>query len=505
MNCCLSKAQGTASCTFPTFSFAIDFEMGSYAPEDYNKTLESVAAQVRDAIGQLPHFGDLNHDETSPIFRPASEDDLARIRELAVPTQHRTVKEVMGEMNDIYSFRMRVGHPRFLSAVPSVATPASWLGDILASAFNTFSGVWGGGPGIATIELELIAWLAAQIGLPSSAGGLFVSGGSVANLTAMAAARDQRLKQDDRSKGIIYFSDQTHFCVPKALRILGFFDNQMRRIPSDKNFCMDVAQLEEAIITDKSQGLVPFLIVANCGTTNTGAIDPLDEIADLAREHEMWMHVDGAYGASVALSGQYRSLVAGLKRADSVAWDAHKWLFQTFGCAITLVRDRIHLAQSFTLSAEYLQDIVSGDEQPNLFNYGIELTRPARHMRLWFSLRVLGADTIAQMIDHGFLVAAAAEAKLATLPHWKITSPARLSTITFRFCAEGMDESTADQVNSVISKEASQRNIAVIQTTQVHGRTSLRICSINPLTTVACVQQIIDQLHEIARKSALEL
>ncbi|KAL7929510.1 pyridoxal phosphate-dependent transferase [Trichoderma chlorosporum] len=479
--------------------------MGSYEPEDYIKTLASISAQVRDATGQLPHFSDLNHDEASSIHGPAGEEDLARIRKLAVPTQTRTVEEVISEMNDIYSFRTRVGHPRFLSAVPSVATPASWLGDSIASAFNAFSGVWLAGPGIATVEVELIAWLAAQVGLPSSAGGIFVSGGSVANLTAMTAARDQRLKQDDRSKGIIYFSDQTHFCVPKALRILGFFDYQMRKIPSDKNFYMDVAKLEETIIADKSQGLVPFLVIANCGTTNTGAIDPLDEIADLAHEHNLWMHADGAYGASVALSGQYRSLVAGLKRADSIAWDAHKWLFQTFGCAITLVRDKRHLAESFTLSAEYLQDHVSGDDQPNLFNYGIELTRPARHMRLWFSLRVLGVDTMAQMIDHGFLVAAAAEAKLATLQHWKITSPARLSTITFRFCPEGMDERIADQLNGIISRDALQQNITMIHTTQIHGQTSLRICSINPLTTVACMEQIIEQLHAIACKSALGL
>ncbi|KAL7924489.1 pyridoxal phosphate-dependent transferase [Trichoderma austrokoningii] len=327
----------------------------------------------------------------------------------------------------------------------------------------------------------------------------------MANLTAMTAARDQRLKQEDRSKGMIYYSDQTHFCVPKALRILGFFDNQMRKIPSNHSFCMDVDKLEEAIIADKHRGLVPFLIVANCGTTNTGAIDPLDEIADLAREHDMWMHVDGAYGASVALSGKYRSLVTGLRHADSVAWDAHKWLFQTFGCGIALVRDKKHLAESFTLSGEYLQDAVSKEDQPNLFNYGIELTRPARHMRLWFSLRVLGVDTMAQMIDNGFLVATAAEAKLATLQRWKITSPARLSVVTFRFCPEGMDENTVDQLNVIITKEALRQNIAMIQTTQVRGRTSIRICSINPFTTVACIEQIIEQLHAIACKSALEM
>jgi glutamate/tyrosine decarboxylase-like PLP-dependent enzyme len=198
--------------------------------------------------------------------------------------------------------------------------------------------------GVAAIGVELIKWLAAQVGLPTEAGGLFVSGGSMANLTAMVVARDHRLKDHERAKGVAYFSDQSHFAVTRALKIIGLVDSQMRTIPSDSMFRMDMVELEKATTEYKAKGLAPFLVVANCGTTNVGAIDPLNEIANLARDQGMWMHVDGAYGASVALSKSHHSLLHELEHADNIAWDAHKWLLQTFGCAMVLVRDKVHLA-----------------------------------------------------------------------------------------------------------------------------------------------------------------
>lgn len=200
--------------------------------------------------------------------------------------------------------------------------------------------------------------------------------------------------ENTRSLGVVYFSDQTHFSVPKVLRVLGFSNSQMRQLPADSNFRLDMEQLRKTIIADKSKGLIPFLIVANVGSTNTGSIDPINEIADLAKEHNMWMHVDGAYGASVALSKSYRSLLNGIERCDSLAWDAHKWLFKTFGCGIVLVHDKRYLAESFASSGDYFRDILSDDDEPNMLNYGIELTRPARHMKLWFTLRVLGLETL---------------------------------------------------------------------------------------------------------------
>jgi L-2,4-diaminobutyrate decarboxylase len=471
-----------------------------------DETLNSVTEQVWDAIRQLPLLRDqlYNGDNSTPILLKASKEDVARIREQAIPGLPRPVEEVFKEAQEIFAFRARVNHPRFLSFIPSPALPLSWLGDLMTSAFNAYSGAWDGGSGLVAIEVALVAWLAVQVGLPHSAGGLFVSGGSMANLTGMAVARDRRLREDERTRGVAYLSDQTHFCVPKVLRILGFFDNQMRTIPSDAMFRMDMVELEKAIIADKERGYVPFLIVANCGTTNTGAIDPLNEIADLAQKHGMWMHVDGAYGASVALSKSRRSLVGGLGRADSLAWDAHKWLFQTFGCAIVLVRDKVQLGQSFTTSSEFMRDIMMGDDTLNLFNYGVELTRPARHMRLWFSMQVLGLETFGQMIDYGFVLAEAAEDELRKSSHWEITSPATLGIVAFRYCPEDMTRDEHDRVNTAISSEAMAKNIAVIYTTQLHGRVNLRICCINPETRRSDIEELIRQLHNIASKHTLE-
>jgi glutamate/tyrosine decarboxylase-like PLP-dependent enzyme len=267
---------------------------------------------------------------------------------------------------------------------------------------------------------------------------------------------------------------------------------------------MDMVELEKTIIADKEQGLIPFLIVANFGTTNTGAIDPLNEIADLAQVHGMWLHVDGAYGASVALSKSYRNLISGLERADSFVWDAHKWLFQTYGCAMVFIRDKVHLSQSYNESGDYFRDLITDDETPNLYNYGVELTRPARHMRLWFSLRVLGLDTVGRMIDHGFIIAAIAEAELRKLPNWEITSPVTLSIVTFRYYPQGMEPDAVDKFNAAISAVVIQRNIAFIQTTQLRGRVSLRLCTINPQTGIDDIHEVVKGLHDIACRLVLE-
>lgn len=471
-----------------------------------DETLNEVKAEVWNAIHQLPHLRNEihNEDRNTLINVDASAAGIAKIRLQAIPSHPRAVEEVVKEAQEIWAVRSRINHPRFLTAIPGAALPVSWLGDLFTSAFNAYSGVWLGAPGVAAIEVELIAWLASQVGLPKEAGGLFVSGGSMANLTAMVVARDRRLKDHERGKGVAYFSDQSHFAVTKGLSIIGLVPSQMRMIPSDSMHRMDMIELEKAVIADKAKGLVPFLTVANCGTTNTGAIDPLNKIADLACDHGMWMHVDSAYGASVALSKSHRSLLSGLERADSLTWDAHKWLFQTFGCAMVLVRDKAHLAQSYSTKAVYIREIENGDDdEPNLFNYGIELTRPARHMKLWFSLRVLGTEMFGRMIEHGFMLAKTAEAELRKLPNWEVTSPATLSIVTFRYYLQGMTDDEANNINETISRNATSGNVAMIRTTHVHGNVSMRMCSLSPEMRRDDMEEIVKQLHAIAQDLAL--
>lgn len=252
--------------------------------------------------------------------------------------------------------------------------------------------------------------------------GALVSGGSIANLTALTVARDQMLDDNTRAQGVAYISDQTHFCVPKALYIIGFLKTQIRVILTDDNFRMDLTHLQDTIKADLNAGLHPFLVVATCGTTNTGTVDPLHGIADIAHTQRIWVHVDGAYGASAAFCKTHRSLVDGLGRADSIAWDTHKWLFQTNGCSAVLFRNRNHPLKSFAATAGYVQDIdetpptVETTELRNPWNYGIELTKPARHMKLWFTLQVLGLDMIDRMITHGFHLTKLAQSHIRTLP-----------------------------------------------------------------------------------------
>lgn len=317
----------------------------------------------------------------------------------------------------------------------------------------------------------------------------------------MTVARDQFLKETERDKGVAYISEQTHFCIPKALRVIGLLKGQIRIIQCDDQFRMDPHALRCAISNDIRDGLKPFLIISTCGTTSTGSVDQLDEIADIAGEYTLWMHVDAAYGGSVAFSKSHRSLTKGLGRADSVCWDPHKWLFQTLGCSVVLFRDKLHPLQSFASTAHFLRDIEDDQCPQNPWNYGIELTRPARHMRLWFSLQSLGLDNISCMVSRGFELADLAEAELRKLRDWEIITPSSMAILNFRFAPQDSTASTEelDTVNTLVSRELEDRNIAAIFTTHLKGVVGLRICTINPRTTDDHICQTVIGLDQAAR------
>lgn len=264
-----------------------------------------------------------------------------------------------------------------------------------------------------------------MLGLPEdTCGGIFTSGSSTATLMALAVARDQLLPCTDRAAGIVYMTSHTHSSAAKACRILGLSDDQIRLVGESESESeagtsrgkMDVASLEAAILTDMKRGLRPFAVVATCSTTNTGAVDPLLAIGHLCRRLGLWMHVDGAFGASAALCESRKHLVAGIELANSVAWDAHKWLLQTYDCGMLLVADRRTLRQTFSShvgrSAAYLED-AADDGAHDAWDYGIEMTRPARFFKLWFTFRVLGVQGMAERIEHGFRLAEVAQAEIA--------------------------------------------------------------------------------------------
>ncbi|PYH91145.1 pyridoxal-dependent decarboxylase [Aspergillus ellipticus CBS 707.79] len=435
-------------------------------------------------------------DREKIINRP-SKEQLAKLSSLPLPDKGRSIEGVIKDVEEILSYRYNIGHPKFFSFIPAPVSPLSWLGDVISTAFNNYAGSSESGAGICATEDSIIRYVAEKFGLPPSAGGQFVSGASIASLTALTVARDQILDGDMRQKGVAYVTDETHFCISKALRITGLLDHQIRTVPRNAKFQMDTDHLRRAIIEDLQSGLKPYLVVATSGTTGTGSIDPLNEIGDIVREYKMWMHVDAAYGGSVAFCKSHRRLLKGLGRADSIAWDPHKWLLQTLGCSVVLFKEKSHPPESFAMTAHFLRDFDHGLQNP--WNYGIELSRPARHMRLWFSLQVLGMDMIDRMISRGLDLATLVERKLRKREDWEIVSPSTLAILNFRFKPKGMNEEDANEINSFVSKELAAQDVAVIFTTCLDGAVCLRMCTINPRTTNDDIQEVVEALDLNAR------
>lgn len=457
--------------------------------------LSSTAHAVIDTV--ISRFQDLPLD---PFVKLASADQAKLLRHGATPSSSPLdLDTAVSRALDVFSYRVVTDHPRWFAFITSPMSPVSWLGDILTNAFNAHAGSWLQSSGPSAIESELISWLAKSLGLPDFAGGLFVSGGSVANLTGLTVARDQMLDPEQRLKGVAYVSAQTHSSIAKGLRIIGFLDRQIHKISTDQSFRIDAKALAHAVKADRARGLQPFVVIASCGTTNVGSIDPLNEIADLCQEEGLWMHVDGAYGASAVLSKSYGYLTSGIERADSISWDAHKWLFQTYGCGIILMRDRKHLLATYANTAEYLRDAKSTDEEPNFWNFGPELTRPARGMKLWLTLQVFGTDKIGEMIDHGFRLAETAERRLRTFESWDIVSPASMAITMFR-CRPKVDNVDLDKLNTEISRQAISGGVAGVLTTQMEGKTVLRMCTISPATTEADINEVVDKLDVVAQR-----
>lgn len=414
----------------------------------------------------------------------ADGDTIEKIRNMGFPKQGRPMKKVIDEMiKEIYENQAIMQHPRFYAFVPSPAAPLSWLGDVMTYAYNPHAGSWLQSSSASCIEQELIKWFCRQAGYPDTAGGLFVSGGSMSNLTALITARNVKLTEAEYGNGTAYISSQTHSCVARGLRIMGIRTDQIMNIPSDENYCMDVSRLEEEIIKDKKAGKKPFAVIATAGTTNTGSIDSLNKIADLCEKHNLWMHVDGAYGGSILVSQKYKHLLDGISRCDSITWDAHKWLFQTYGCSMVLVKNRKYLVDCFSTHPEYLKDAVIENGQTNYWDWGPELTRPARSLKLWFTIQTLGTEKLSQMVEHGVQSAQWAENEIKKHQDWEIVTPAQLAIVNFRYAPKDVEECLLDLINTKISQKIIDNGFACVLTTNLRKKTVLRICTIHPDTT----------------------
>ncbi|MDO4280342.1 MAG: aminotransferase class V-fold PLP-dependent enzyme [Peptococcaceae bacterium] len=462
--------------------------------DSWQKQNDAVRALMHDFVDRVVDM--YSTMDARPVSKVPSAETLARAAAQEIPADGRALADVYEEMREeIYAHTILAQHPRFFACVPSTASLLSWMGEAMTAAYNPHASCQINAPVADLIEKKLVRWLCDAAGYPEGAGGLFVSGGSMANLTALVAARDAKLSADARGRAVVYLSDQTHSSVAKALTIIGFGKEQVRLVATDADFRMDMGALAAAVAADKAAGRKPFAVVASAGTTNTGSVDPLEAIADLCAKEDMWLHVDGAFGASVLLSTSHRARLSGIERADSLSWDAHKWLLQTFGCGIVLVRNCQTLINSFVAHPEYLKDVENDEDGIEFWDLGPELTRPARALKLWLTLQTMGTDAVGRAIDHGFALAEAAESLLAARDGWEIVSHAQLGVVNFRYVGDGtLDEDALALINARISQDVSADGFAMVFTTELRGKKVLRLCTIHPETTFEDVRRTVDKI-----------
>jgi aromatic-L-amino-acid/L-tryptophan decarboxylase len=404
------------------------------------------------------------------------------------------VEAVDALFEEILPRGQRASHPRFFARIGSPSNPVSPLADFAAAGVNAFAASWAGGSGPSAVELAVVDWLRTWMGLPDDAEGILVSGGSVGNLTAMAAAAHGRVA-GDRLRATAYTSEHAHASVARAWRVLGFDPAHLRVLRADAAGRLVAATVDDAVGADRGQGLEPFCVVATAGTTSTGAVDELTELAALCGREHMWLHVDGAYGAPARLCEPGRAALAGIDLAHSLVLDAHKWLFQPYEVGCVLVRHPGMLEEAFTLDGAYLRDTLGSGV--DFRNRGLQLSRGSRALKLWLSLRVFGLDSFRDAIAHGIALAEHAESVLRRRDGWEVVSPAQLGIVCFRRVPAGVAAEEVDRVNDELVAAAVADGYAAPSSTVLDGRTAIRLCTINPRTTFGEVETTIERLEQL--------
>ena len=454
--------------------------------------LEPGEDERRELGGQaLEHALDyLAQIETAPSNRPWSEV-FSRVLEPEFTEAGRNPSEVL---DYVAACLDRPGFattsPRFMAYIPGGGLFHSALGDMLAAASNKYSGFASASPGAVRIENACTDWLAGAIGYPAEAGGTLVSGGSVANLTAIVAARDAR---DAEGGGAVYMTRYAHYCVDKALHIAGRGRAPKRLIATDDAYRMSLEALEQALEEDRRQGVQPWLVVASAGTVDTGAIDPLPEIAELCRRYGAWLHVDGAYGGLFALCDEGRELLRGINEADSVALDPHKTMFLPYGTGAALVRDRRHLLAAFSASADYIRPLGESQVGPSPADLSPELTRHFRALRLWLPLQIAGVAAFRAAQSEKLALARYFHARVSELDGFDAGPAPHLSVVAFRYVP---GEGDPDDFNQRLITHIQQEGRVMLSGTRIDGRFYLR-CAILSFRTH--LEHVDDAIHTVVR------
>tara|TARA_R110002096_G_scaffold124052_9_gene268331 strand:- start:1609 stop:3057 length:1449 start_codon:yes stop_codon:yes gene_type:complete len=388
-----------------------------------------------------------------------------------------------------------LGSSRFFAYIPSGGLYASALADYLAAVSNRYAGVGAAAPGATRMEESILRWLADMVGYPESAEGDLTSGGSMAALSAIVAAREAHgLGGENVARAIVYQTAHTHHTFRKALHIAGLGSCVLRDIPLDSNLRMDAAALERQIKADRGEKLHPWLIAASAGTTDAGAIDPLPAIADIAQDHGAWLHLDAAYGGPFALCGEGRKRLAGIERTDSLILDPHKGFFLPCGSGVVLVRDGRKLFEAYHARGTYMQDVEGGPERSPC-DFSAELTRPSRALRFWLPFKIHGSAPFAAALEEKLLLAQVFYDEVQRIPGIDVGPAPDLSVVTFRL--RGPDDETDNATRALL--EAIHRDDRVFMaSTRIAGKFTIRMAILTYNTHIDDVELALDVIRECA-------
>lgn len=472
-----------------------------------NEALDEISSRAAQLVAE--YFA---HIAERPVMAPNYAGKTRSMVDDELPVEGRPLEQLLDECRTVMDLSRHNGHPRFFGYVASPSTPIGAYADLIASALNANITCWRSGPAGTEIEQMVVRWLGSLIRYDDNAKGLLTSGGSMANMIALLVASRRVNGAETSRKGLwnagppmtIYASEEVHMSIPKAADTLGFGRDNVRTVICDSEHKMRVDDLVSQLKADRGKGFRPFCVVGSAGTVNTGAIDPLDQIADVVREFDLWFHVDGAYGAPGAMDQTKKDLFAGLERADSVSLDPHKWLYVPVDAGCLLFRDSVTAATPFsTEDADYIKLHGHADDAAFAYwDYGVELSRRFRALKVWLTLGYYGARRLAEAVSKDISLATYLGELVSKANDFELLAPVELSICCFRYVPQKLrgNDDELNRLNEQIMAAVQKGGRAYLSNATVKGKFALRACITNFRTTKADIEQTIEVVRDAARQ-----
>ena len=449
---------------------------------------ELVVERIEGLPGKGAWDGEFRQDLEARLMEDPPEDGRP-----AAQVIERAAREIL-------PVATRLDRPRCFGFIPSSPTWPGVLADFMAAGYNINQCTWLVASGPSQLELLVIDWFRRWLGYPESAGGLFTSGGSAASLDAFVAAREAA---DHPERATVYMSDQSHSAQVRSAMIIGVRPECVRKIPSDGRFRLDVDALAQAVIEDRAAGFNPIALAANAGASSTGAIDPLEAMADYCEAEGIWLHVDASYGGFAVVTAEGKRLLQGIERADSIALDAHKWFFQPYEVGCLLVKDVSTLENAFSVQHDILQDTVWGANHPNFSDHGLQLSRSVRALKIWMSVQTFGMVAFRRAVSKGMELAVGDAEYIRESSILELLTPVSLGVVCFRVnpTHADLDKKALEKINRKVLARVFWEDRAFMSSTLLRGTFSLRFCILNHTTTWDDVRETLEVIERFGTEA----